>query len=205
MHPTQDAREKKTPFKGKAVHSCELACLCRAELHGSAAAHAAQPARAAQPSQASTSRPGVPVSASKPGRKREEDAMQKLIRQRTAGGRVQVPRTMQQGMAQVSAPLSPNILAEPYKYESHPVITSRAMSADCTESLCAYGVALQAVDSAFTDLHIMAGGGDVLLFFPHESVLSQTLGHQDVQARHVRQGRIMLGGFQAYSSKAHDS
>jgi len=139
--PQRTAREKKIPYTGKAFHSCELACLCRAQLHGSAAAHAAQPARAAQPSQASTSKPGAQVSASKPGRKKEEDAMQRLIRQRTAGGRVQVPPTMQHGMAQVSAPLSPNILAEPYKYEPHPIIASHAMSAGRTDSLCVYNVA----------------------------------------------------------------
>ena len=42
--------------------------------------------------------------------------MQRLIRQRTAGGRVQMPPTPPT-MAQVAAaPLSPNVLAEPYKY-----------------------------------------------------------------------------------------
>ena len=54
---------------------------------------------------------------------------------------MQVPPTMQQGMAQVSAPLSPNILVEPYKYEPHPVITSHATSAGRTDSLCVYNVA----------------------------------------------------------------
>ena len=41
--------------------------------------------------------------------------MQKLVRQRTMGGRVQMPPTMQQGMTHITAPLSPNMLAEPYK------------------------------------------------------------------------------------------
>ena len=41
--------------------------------------------------------------------------MQKLVRQRTMGGRVQMPPTMQQGMTHITAPLSPNVLAEPYK------------------------------------------------------------------------------------------
>lgn len=41
--------------------------------------------------------------------------MQKLVRQKTMGGRVQLPPTMQQGMTQMTTPLSPNVLAEPYK------------------------------------------------------------------------------------------
>ena len=42
--------------------------------------------------------------------------MQKLLRQKTMGGRVQMPPTMQQGtMTHITAPLSPNMLAEPYK------------------------------------------------------------------------------------------
>ena len=84
--------------------------MCRAQLHGSAAAQAAQPARADRTSEASTSGP-----ASAPASQKGEDAMQRLVRQRTAGGRVQMP-PMPPSAAQVpSALLSPNILAEPYK------------------------------------------------------------------------------------------
>lgn len=90
--------------------------MCRAQLHGSACAQAALPARADRTFEASTSKPASPA-ASQPASQKGGDAMQRLMRQRTAGGRVQMP-PMPQSMAQVSsAPLSPNILAEPYRYE----------------------------------------------------------------------------------------
>ena len=81
--------------------------MCRAQFHSSSAAHAAQPARADRTPEASTSAPAP--------QKGNSEAMQKLIRQKTLGGRVQLLPTMAQGMTQISAPLSPNILAEPYK------------------------------------------------------------------------------------------
>lgn len=103
QHLVADCRPRLQAPEDKA-----LSLPCRAQLHGSADAHAAQPARADRIHDASTS-------ASKPGGQRGGEAMQKLIRQKTSGGRVQLPPTMQQGMTAVSAPLSPNLLAEPYK------------------------------------------------------------------------------------------
>jgi len=116
--------------------------------------------------------------------------MQRLIRQRTAGGRVQVPPTMQHGMAQVSAPLSPNILAEPYKYEPHPIIASHAMSAGRTDSLCVYNVAFSLSILLF-DLHIMDGGGDDTTFLMNMS------WHGVWVTSTFRQGAVMLGIFKA--------
>ncbi|CAL5222260.1 g4597 [Coccomyxa viridis] len=97
--------------------------LQRVQLHGSACAQAAQPARADRTFEASTSKPASPA-ASQPASKKGGDAMQRLMRQRTAGGRVQMP-PMPQSMAQVSsAPLSPNILAEPYRGDPPPLPAS---------------------------------------------------------------------------------
>ncbi|CAK0786856.1 hypothetical protein CVIRNUC_010070 [Coccomyxa viridis] len=84
----------------------------RAHLHSTAPGRAAQSARADRTSEASTS---------KPASQKGGEAMQKLVRQRTMGGRVQMPPTMQQGMTHITAPLSPNMLAEPYKGDLPPL------------------------------------------------------------------------------------
>ncbi len=91
-------------------------------------------------------------------------------------------------MAQVSAPLSPNILAEPYKYEPHPIIASHAMSAGRTDSLCVYNVAFS-LSTLLFDLHIMDGGGDDTTFLMNMS-WARSLGYQHIQARRSNAGHI---------------
>lgn len=72
----------------------------------------AQPAR--KPKPASSKEQGTGESASTSGSKSSEDARKEMARAKT-GGRYQLPPTMM-GASQVKlAPISPNVIAEPYK------------------------------------------------------------------------------------------